>query len=484
MNESFNKFKKKMLLEAIIKSASISLAVGIISFTVPYLIISIGKINVIKFFWLFLCLGAITLASIVFGILFLILFPRNLKVAKRLDKELDLKQKVQTMIEYENVDTPMTALQREDTINILSNISLKKFVMKFSIFFFILVGFASLLGVTSIVVASIDNFNSNNGTSNPPVDEPKYDLDNWTVRALLDLIEVVETSNIDIELKTPVVDNLEALLASLETVTYESEMKTLVEEVIKDSSLRLDLINSNNEVFTILRTSTGDIVTGLGTHINALNVDNVNNSIENLYIYLTGDSETILGALQEFDNDFRVVIKNSVLNKEEPLVKALYKFAEDLKKCENSANLYESIAAVINTNKPIIVDIIRQQAENKVIIEYVIEQLEIIFGLKETENEDGTNSDTNNGQINPTEPPKISDDDNSGGYGTGEVLFGSDDVMFDIEEGVIKYGDVIAKYYGDLVGKFNDGTLPEEYKEFFDKYFNELFGFEENEETE
>ena len=137
MNESFNKFKKKMLLEAIIKSASISLAVGIISFTVPYLIISIGKINVIKFFWLFLCLGAITLASIVFGILFLILFPRNLKVAKRLDKELDLKQKVQTMIEYENVDTPMTALQREDTINILSNISLKKFVMKFSVFFFI-----------------------------------------------------------------------------------------------------------------------------------------------------------------------------------------------------------------------------------------------------------------------------------------------------------------------------------------------------------
>lgn len=483
MNESFNKFKKKMLLEAIIKSVATGLAVGIILFTVPYLIINIGKIELAKINLLFLGIGSISLAIIVFGILFLILYPRNLKVAKRLDKELNLKQKVQTMIEYENVDTPMTSLQREDTINTLSNISIKKFVMKFSVFFFVLVGFASLLGVTSIVMASIDDEIVDN--SNDDEDKgPAYDLDNWTVRALLDLIEVVETSNINNELKTPVVNDLNSLLDSLETVEYQSEMKGLVENVINNSSIKLDLINSNNEVFTILRTSTSDIVSGLGTHINALNVDNVNNSIENLYIYLTGDSETIIGALQEFDNDFRVLIKNSVLNKEEPLVKALYKFAEDLKQCENSANLYESIAAVIDTNKPVIIDIIRQQAENKVIIEYVIEQLEIIFGLKETENEDGTNSDTNNGQINPTEPPKISDDDNSGGYGTGEVLFGSDDVMFDIEEGVIKYGDVIAKYYGDLVGKFNDGTLPEEYKEFFDKYFNELFGFEENEETE
>lgn len=482
MNESFNKFKKKMLLEAIIKSVATGLAVGIILFTVPYLIINIGKIELAKLNLLFLGICSISLAIIVFGILFLILYPRNLKVAKRLDKELNLKQKVQTMIEYENVDTPMTSLQREDTINTLSNISIKKFVMKFSVFFFVLVGFASLLGVTSIVMASIDDEIVDN--SNDDEDKgPAYDLDNWTVRALLDLIEVVETSNINNELKTPVVNDLNSLLDSLETVEYQSEMKGLVENVINNSSIKLDLINSNNEVFTILRTSSSSVVKDFGTHINALNITNITNSIENLYVYLTGDSSTVLGALLEFDNDFRVLIKNSALDKEEALVSALYKLAEDLKKCENATDLNESIAAVINENKPLIINVVKQQAENKVIIEYVIEQLKIIFGLNESTNPD-ENDPNNNEQINPTEPPKISDEENGGGYGSGEVLFGSNDSMFDNEEGIVEYGKVIAKYYGDIVGKFEDGTLPEEYKEFFDKYFDILFGFIEDEESE
>ena len=64
MNESFNKFKKKILLEAIIKSVGIAVAVGLLCFTVPYLIVEIKKINVNEFFvlqlsflgWIFLSL--------------------------------------------------------------------------------------------------------------------------------------------------------------------------------------------------------------------------------------------------------------------------------------------------------------------------------------------------------------------------------------------------------------------------------------------
>ena len=417
---------------------------------------------------------------ITFGLFFLSLYPRNLKVAKRLDKELDLKQKVQTMVEYENVDTPMTNLQREDTLNILSNISIKKFVMKFSVFFFILVGFASVLGVTSIVFAGIDDSNIENPQI---VEEPDYDLDNWTVRMLLDLIEYVESSNIDNELKTPVVDDLKNLLDTLETVEYESDMKELVKKVIDDASLRLDLTNTNNELFTVLRTSSSSVVKDLGTHINALNVSNLAKSIENLYVYITGDSSTVLGAIQEFDNDFRVVLKNSTLNKEEKLFSALYKLGEDLKACENASNVSESVLDAINNNKTIIVDIVKKQYENKIVIEYVIEQLEIIFGLNEASGPVEGDETGSNNNINETEPPKINDDDNPGGFGTGDLDLGSDDLIFDIEEGIVKYGEVIAKYYGDIVGKFNDGTLPEEYKEFFDKYYDLLFGFEEETET-
>ena len=480
MNESFNKFKKKILLEAIIKSVGIAVAVGLLCFTVPYLIVEIKKINVNEFFVLQLIFISIGVIIVLFSLLFLILFPRKLKVAKRIDKQLDLKQKVQTMVEYENVDNPMTNYQREDTLKILSNISLKKFAMKFSVFFFVMVSIALALGVTTIVVASIEDT-----PDGPPIiEQPSYDLDNWTVRALLDLIEVVETSNINKDLKDPVVQNLKSLLISLEVVELESEMKILVNEVINDTSLRLDLTNSNNEVYHELKESGSPLVKELAVQINTLNVSNITNCIENFYVYLAGDPATVKEAIVELDNDFRAIISKSNLNQNEALTASLLKFATEIKNCEDASNVNESLSLVINNNKDSILDIIKIQAENKRIIEYVVSQLKVIFGLNEANGDINNDPDTNKPIINPVEPPKIPEGDNQGGYGTGEELFGSDDIIFDIEKGSVKYGEVISKYYGDLVGMFNDGTLPEDYKEFFDKYFDILFGFIEEEDSE
>ena len=479
MNESFNKFKKKILIEALLKSSLIGLAAGILCFSIPKLIIHFGKINKGEFTDLILILLCSAVFIIIFGLLFLIMFPRRLKVAKRLDKELQLNQKVQTMIEFENMDTPIIKLQREDTINILSNTSIKKLSMKFGVFFFILIGLACAFGGTVVAVEAYEK---------PPVitpgpDKPQYNLDNWTVRALLDLIEVVETSNIEKDLKEPVVSNLTSLLDSLETVTLEEEMKKLVTDIINDALLRLDLINSNNEVFNELKVSSSSIVKELAVQINALNVSNVNNCIENIYVYLCGDPSTTSGALLEFDNDFRVVIVNSKLNQEERLTKSLLDFAKELKSFEDSSNLSELISQSIAKNKENILNILRIQAENKSIIDYTVSQLEMIFGLKEPEQNDPDNDPNNNpSQINPIDPPKVNEGENQGGYGTGEVLFGSNDIIFDIEKGSVEYGEVISKYYGQLVGMFNDGTIPEEYKELFDKYFGELFGYYEEEE--
>ena len=478
MKESFNKFRKKMLFEALIKSSLIGLSVALIVVTIPKLIVHFGKINISEFFDLILLLLFNVIFILVFGLLFLITFPKELKVAKRLDKDLGLNQKVQTMIEFEHDDSTIVNLQREDTLNILSNISLKKLGMKFSVFFFVLIGLACALGIT---VAAVEVYEK------PPVvtpepEEPKYDLDNWTVRALLDLIEVVETSNVEKDLKDPVVNNLKELLNSLETVELESEMKKLVTEIIADSLLRLDLINSNNEVFNEIKSSSSSLVKDIAVQINALNVSNVNNCIENIYVYLCGDPTTTSGALLEFDNDFRTVIVNSKLNKEERLTKALLDFGNELKSLEGQNNLSEAVEVVISKHKENILNILRIQAENKLVIEYVVSQLEIIFGLKEPEINDNEGDGTENkGQINETEPPKVNEGEFEGGYGTGEVLFGSDDIIFDIEKGSVEYGEVISKYYGTLIGMFNDGTLPEEYKELFDKYFDGLFGFYEEE---
>ena len=205
---------------------------------------------------------------------------------------------------------------------------------------------------------------------------------------------------------------------------------------------------------------------------------NVNNVIENFYIYLCGDASTMNEALLQIDNDFRQVISKSNLNQKDPLVKELLEFAQKLSDSTTSNDVTDAI----NAHKENIVNLVKQQTENKNIMTFVIDQLRIIFGLNSTNSEDGgSDTDPNNPSINPTEPPKINEFETQGGYGTGEVLFGSDDIMFDIEKGSVKYGEVINKYYGELVGMFNDGTIPEEYKEVFDKYFDTLFGLIEEE---
>ena len=251
-----------------------------------------------------------------------------------------------------------------------------------------------------------------------------------------------------------------------------------VNGVIKDIDHRLDVANSANEIFTELKSSESPIVRELVTQINALNITNVNNTIENFYVYLCGDQETIAEAILAIDSDFRLIITKSNLNQEDALVKELLAFSIALSSSTDSSG----ISNVINEHKDNIVNLVKQQTENKNIMTFVIDQLRIIFGLKSDKpTDDDGNGDVNDPTITPIDPPKINENENQGGYGTGEPLFGSDDIMFDIEKGSVEYGEVINKYYGELVGMFNDGTIPEEYKEVFEKYFNTLYGLIEEE---
>ena len=91
--------------------------------------------------------------------------------------------------------------------------------------------------------------------------------------------------------------------------------------------------------------------------------------------------------------------------------------------------------------------------------------------------EDEDNVDNNGGD--PSEDDGNKDDiqeGNQGGLGTGETLFGSNEEFFDPEEGKVVYGDVITGYFGNINEKFSDGVIPEELREFFEKYYNILFG--------
>ena len=178
--ESFNKFKKKILVETLIKSLIISLSLGLISFSVPYIFI---KVKGIEFSVLYLIIISIGVLLVSFIVMFLIIKPNKIKIAKRIDGQLNLNQKVQTMIEYEKEDNFMINLQREDTLSILSKISIKNFGMKISFVLFLIFGFSCACCITAVAIPSYEE---------PPIVgpiDPDYVADDWTILAIRNIIE-------------------------------------------------------------------------------------------------------------------------------------------------------------------------------------------------------------------------------------------------------------------------------------------------------
>lgn len=474
--KSYIKFKKKIVLEVLIKTLAISLSLGLISFSVPFLYY---KTKGIEYNLLYLILISIGVCLVTFGLLFLILKPNDVKVAKRLDKELKLNEKVQTMIEYKDKDELMISVQREDTLNILSKTSIKNISMKFGIIFFIIIILSMSLTVTSLVIPGyeepehvhefIDGVCSCGKIEEV---EPDYNLDNWTVKAILELIEEVKKSSMNDELKQKYISKLNSLITDLETVTLEKDVKALVESTIKYIEVELDKVNTNNEVYTILKESNFNVILQIALQINLLKPNELKLLLESVIITISGSSP----AINELRPEFLDLLTESNLDKEDNLYKALVTYAEAINNCADkdpSVDVNDRVIEAVRNNLQPIVDEITYQAENKRVAVVVIDGLEAIFKLNDVEIED---SEIDKLPGNEEDDNKHNDQSGQGGLGTGDYLFGSDDLFFDPEKGIIKYGDVYFEYYGDLLSKFEDGTLPEELREFFDYYFGILGG--------
>ncbi len=469
--ESFNKFKKKIMLEVLLKSIMSGLSIGLISFSLPFIYI---KVKGIEFNILLLVLIAFGILLVTFGLSYLFLKPNKIMIAKRIDKELSLNQKVQTMIEYEKEDNFMINLQRENTLSILDGISIKNLSMKLGIFAFIILGLSCACCITSFAIPAYEEPEVIIPTEETP--DLDYELDNWQAMAILGIIEVVEESDIDDGLKTKYIDSLNGLLNDLEDASKVSQMKTIVIGVIDYVKLELDKLNTNNEIFSVLRQSDNSLITQLGVKINVLNSDDVYNLFDNFKLQVTD-----LDSLKSLDSSFGKLLRNSNLNKEDLLCKYLIEFCDDLKNIQSGSDITESVGIVVVKHREKIIDEINKQAINSEIALYIEEELVEIFGLYEDVNDDDFEDDDPN--FDEDDDKKNENQDNQGGLGTGDVIFGSNDLFFDPNEGQVEYGDVITKYYGELMSKINDGTISEEERKYLEQYFDILFGdFNKNEE--
>ena len=183
------------------------------------------KVKGIEFNVIYLVLIALGVMLLIVGLGYLIFKPNKVRIAKRLDKEFKMNEKVQTMVEFENEEGFMIELQRQNTLNILSDISVKSLSMRFSIVLLILLVISCACGVTAFALPSHEDL--------PTVEtpEPTYEVDDWTILAIKNIIDKVKTSTAEDKLKTKYISMLEELIIELETnIDKESQMKAYVIE--------------------------------------------------------------------------------------------------------------------------------------------------------------------------------------------------------------------------------------------------------------
>ena len=125
------------------------------------------------------------------------------------------------------------------------------------------------------------------------------------------------------------------------------------------------------------------------------------------------------------------------------------------------------------------------QVTNETVEDDTIYTLLSIFGIKASEVPEHIFND-------PDDPRAEGDYDQNddldkihgGGLGSGDMIFGSDDTIYDPEKDTyVKYGEVLNSYYARITDMLVDGTLPPELEEALNDYFAILFNGSENKEN-
>lgn len=236
MSENFRKIKKKYLTAAIVAGCILGICLGV---AVTCALAVVLKTCGIALHWAIYIPIALAVSAGAGCLFFLILRPDDKRIAKKLDKDFALNQKVQTMVEFAGVEGDLPALQREQTDEALGEVAQKRIDLKWLLKFAAVPVIAAAMLFAGIFVPA--------KKSAGPVD-PGYTITDLHETALKNLISDVEGSSMATGLKTFTVLELNGLLDMLCEAEYQSVMKEAVQSAVS----RIDgLIGQTNSYLKI-----------------------------------------------------------------------------------------------------------------------------------------------------------------------------------------------------------------------------------------
>lgn len=473
MGTNFKKFKQRVVTVTVILSALLGVSVGGLCASLIRLLSKREIISENPLYYILCALGALIIAAAVY----FLHMPTDRKVAKKLDDDLALGERAQTMVEFQSEDTAIYRLQRQDTEEALRTTQAKLRYGKLWLHLIAPVLALAML-ITSIAVPAIAHGDTGGGD-----DDPVFNLSPWQRQALIDLIEEVEASDMAAVPKTVAVSELTLLVAALDNVGRVSGMKLAVNYSLAAIYSAVDAANTGDTFSELLESTDDDRATGLGTAVGKLSALLVTEELSSLRTaILAEDGKAVLVS---FTDALVSAMDDSVVSslpEGDPLCASLKTLAASLSAVDTSGDTFSKTdvdAAISRANGEMGAALLTQSV-NESMEGRITRRLIEIFGLKITDitvgQGNGSSGDKGNDDGNNELLPDDNTESEGGGIGPGGMEFASNDLIYDpISNSFIPYGEAILHYHGVVMGHINDGNADPELTEIITGYFDSLY---------
>lgn len=501
------KYKLKFRFGALIKSLICGVAFGLFVVGLLLIILKRSGIKLNPFIYVLIGLGS---ALVFWAVMFFILNPSYRRIARRIDNDHRLNERIQTALAFEEKDGAIVALQREDAGERL--VTLPKLKPKFSRIwqYCLIVLIGVVISVTGIIIPAVNA----EEPYIPPEDRP-FELSRTQSIELQQLIQDVNSGGLPDELKTSTVQVLEKFFEDISAAKTMGSMQTLVNAVDKDVNDILEPVNSYQKIYTSLNTSSQrhlaqtvmrGVVIYKSTKLTSNNdiklfwnerFDLVSDAINrplSAFRSLFSDDSKLKDSLMSAVSGITYALETSKVDASDDLYSVLFnlkeqlrEFAqtvpEDLEKNEDSESEWQQklddeifVLGFVFYDK--ITYALQDQTYNFAMDKYIRNKIKIIFGFPVPEDDeplpqyqwrDDDDGTTHDPSI-PDTPPFVD-----------TPVIGNDDGIYDPVTGSYKtLEELYEEYYGHMLEWLTEAQLSEEQVAIVTAYFENMKEKEES----
>lgn len=490
MNKTFFKIKSGRIFGAIIESIIVGIAAGLLVVGAVMLALKLCAIDLAFWYYIIIAIGV---AVIVGALSFVIFKPSNKKVAKAVDDEYKLQEKVQTALEFEQEQGTIVLMQREDANERIKSLPRHKPDFKklwvFPLAFVLAAGVAVAGFLTPLKQVEAED---------DPYDRPPT---RYEILAMQELIENVESSSLIEPYKADTLTQLNLIMDGLEEFDNVSDVMPTIESaiaLIDGEFLRgkeFDKLSSSLREQRFTEFSTAADSAGLYEDYRLISYDLVLQFESSLLELINAQVEPNIDAYRETylgledtqispiinDMSNRLSVSILTVTRDGSLYNALESFRTAMMGIRGqildgsviSNRLQHNIDLIFYEFTDKFIDALAEQSYTQAMGKFVIFRIKNIFNMPiedEKPPEDAGNKEENPG-ANPGE-----DGPSEGGYGPGDVIYGSDDMIYDPNTGkYVTYGELLNQYFAIVQEYLNGETLTDAQKEVARYYFEILF---------